>query len=341
MSAFRREMLGLWAGCVCGLLVQASSPSAAPPPLPLQQIAHYPGAPGKPIEDKVSLGTAQVLDQLLRINLQFGQNVRPRTPALDHPLIERVRTVLRTLPAEVHRIASDYVLAVFLVEQDAATGAADFVQDSGGRWHYSLLMFNLTALTRTANAWASWKENSAFRQLPGFRIAVTIEPPEQDTVDQAIQFIVLHELGHALAVAREVHEVPPLAGPLARGSPFIAQSWQPGPKSALVSRFAGRFPKLDRAGFYRFEEAPLRLADAEAVYRALAETDLPSYYGLASYYDDFAETFAIYVHTRMLGKPYKVDIYEHETLRYTYTSCIVANTCPQKVRALEAVLKLK
>ena len=64
-------------------------------------------------------------------------------------------------------------------------------------------------------------------------------------------------------------------------------------------------------------------------------------YGVTNVFDDFAETFAIYVHTRLLGKPYKVELFENDLSRFTYTSCVVANTCPQKVKLLESILGIK
>lgn len=309
----------------------------------VQLLSFYPNALGKPIEDKVTVGGPEVLDRALKTNLEYGQDVRPVNASPDHPLLPKVRALLHNLPPAIHTLASRYVAAVYLLEEDWGTGTTEGVQDAAGRWQYTYITLNLTALTRKANDWATWKENSAFRQQPGYRVAMTIQPSAGDTLDNAIQFILVHELGHAIGLGLGVHgfwdeEPMPEA---TRNSSFIAQSWQPDGKGWFVSKYAERYPKLVQARFYRFEQAPLALPDAEPVYRALTQTNLPSLYGVTNVFDDFAETFAIYVHTRLLGKPYKVELYENERLRYTYTSCIVANTCPEKVRALEALLKLK
>jgi hypothetical protein len=232
-------------------------------------------------------------------------------------------------------------MAVYLLEEDWGTGTTEGVQDAEGRWQYSYITLNLTALARTANAWATWKENSAFRPQPGVRLAVALESREGDKLENAIRFILLHELGHALGLGLGAHGFWDEEGlpTTSRDSPFVALSWLPDARGGFVSRYAERFPKLVQARFYRFDKAPLALGDAEAVYQALGQTDLPSLYAVTNIYDDFAETFAVYVHTRLLGKPYRVEVFENESLRVTYTSCIVAKTCPQKVRALEALLK--
>lgn len=309
----------------------------------VQQLSFYPDALSKPIEDKVTVGGPEVLDRALKTNLEYGQNIRPVNAPPDHPLLPQVKEILRSLPPAIHRLASQYVTAVYLLEEDWGTGTTEGVQDAQGHWQYSYIALNLSALTRKANAWATWKENSAFRPQPGYRVAMTIQPASGDTLENAVQFILVHELGHAIGLGLKVHGFWDEEGlaPETRDSAFVALSWQPDGKGWFVSRYAERFPKLVQARFYRFDKAPLSLADAEPVYRALGQTDLPSLYGVTNLYDDFAETFAIYVHTRLLGKPYKVDVYENESLRYTYTSCIVANTCPRKVQALEALLAAK
>ncbi len=332
--------------CKPTLFAQAPATVAAPPaePVPaVQKISFYPNAFSKPIEDKVTVGGVEVLDRALKSNLDYGQDVRPVNAAPDHPLLPKVRALLRGLPPAIHKLASQYVAAIYLLEEDWGTGTTEGVQDEQGRWRYSYITLNASALTRKANAWATWKENSAFRQQPGYRVSMTIQSPADDTFDNAIQFILVHELGHAIGLGLGAHGFWDDEGmpPATRDSAFVAQSWKPDGKGWFASKYAERYPKLVQARFYRFEQAPLALADAEPVYRALAQTDMPSLYGVTNIFDDFAETFAIYVHTRILHKPYKVEVYENDSLRFTYTSCIVANTCPEKVRALEAVLNGK
>ncbi|HEX7925992.1 MAG TPA: hypothetical protein VF678_00275, partial [bacterium] len=109
----------------------------------------------------------------------------------------------------------------------------------------------------------------------------------------------------------------------------------------MVSKWAGRFPRLGTVKFYRFDKAPTPLSDAETIYRALNQTNFVSLYGVTNLFDDFAEAFAIYVHTKMERRPYRVEVFEGDTARITYTTCIVAGTCTDKVKAIEAVLGIK
>lgn len=322
----------LWAGAAPGQSVH-----------PLRRLESYPGALERPIEAKVRRAEGGMLDLLHQINLQYGQDRRPATPAPDHPLAGVVRGMLAELPPPVHRLASRYVVAVYLVTEDFGTGTTEAVQDDRGRWRYGWIALNLTALERTANAWASWKERSAFRPEAGTRIELTLEPPAGDTLAGAVRFIFLHELGHVLGLGLQAHGFWDAEGiPAAtRDGAFPRISWVPGRphgRPAMVSPWWERFPVLERLDFYSFAEAPLSAARAPEAYAALARTDLPSLYGATSVYEDFAETFAIHVHTALLGKPYRVVVRRGGRVAARYTSCLADGGCPAKARVLRRLL---
>jgi hypothetical protein len=90
--------------------------------------------------------------------------------------------------------------------------------------------------------------------------------------------------------------------------------------------------------FYRFEGAPLPRSAAPVVYRLLGETDLPSLYGSLDPYEDFAEAFTIQVHTRLLGHPFRVDLYLGPAHIGGFRSCLDTGRCPEKAAFLESLL---
>ena len=109
----------------------------------------------------------------------------------------------------------------------------------------------------------------------------------------------------------------------------------------MVSRWGKKFPGFSELAFYSPDHSGPDIARAEGIYRDLAATDFPSLYATTNLFDDFAEAFAIYVHTRLLGKPYRVDIFRQGKRSFTFRSCISTGGCRAKVRALETLLKLK
>ena len=209
--------------------------------------------------------------------------------------------MLSRLPARVAALARRHLVAVYALEEDYGTATTEAVQDRQGTWRYAYIVLNLTALGRTANAWATWKERSAFRPGDDPTLNVVIADNAQDTVAGAIRFILLHELGHVLGLGLRVHEYWEEGAAASRSFPYTRFSWRLDTDGAMVSRWRQRFPRLHKTRFYLFAQAPLAISEAPAVYRALAQTGFPSLYGTTNLFDDFAEAFAIYVHTILLA----------------------------------------
>ncbi len=306
----------------------------------VRDIAHYPGALERPIGEKISLGSEAILSWQHRINKKYGMNVRPIRASVTNPLVGLTRRMIAGLPRAVRDLASRYVVALYLLEKDFGTGTTEAVRGRNGDWSYGYIALNLTALQRTANGWGSWKESSAFRPEEGHQIRMVLEHPAQDTQQAAIRFIFLHELGHVLGLGLKAHgfwDAEKLL-PATEHSPFVRRSWRGDGHGKMVPRQPGPHRWFSKLHFYRFEKGDLYLSSAEKVYRALAASNFPSLYGTTNLYDDFAEAFAIYTHTRILAKPYRVGILRGGKERFVYRSCIQTGGCPKKVEYLQALL---
>lgn len=313
---------------------------------PAQRLSRYAGFQSTSLASRVKPADAAIIDRAHRTNLSYGMDIRPKTVAPNHPMMAVVREVLAGLPPQVRRLTKRHLAALYLLRDDFGTAGIEGIKDERGQWLHGYIALNATALDRTANAWATWKENSAFRPAKGYRLSVQIERAGEDDRTGAVRFIVLHELGHLLGLALKVHpywENPKPAPP--ERFPFPRLSWRQASNGKAVSRWRERFPRLHQAGFYRFDKAPFSLTEMETVYDMLSRTDFPSLYGATSLYDDFAEAFVIYVHTQLLGKPYRVILVRDgkvarngKELR-VYRSCLQTGRCPKKTAFLQTMLK--
>jgi hypothetical protein len=113
------------------------------------------------------------------------------------------------MPAEVPeglgRLAQDQVGALDLVQGNSWSARVEAMRDAQGRGLGGCILLKPDALGRSANAWASWREASAFRAEDGYRIALTLEPVQTDSIEAALRLVFLHELGHILGMVAGVH----------------------------------------------------------------------------------------------------------------------------------------
>ena len=328
------------AGAFCAAMLLLAAAGCQTPAHPAQRLSRYPGFQAASLVSRVKPADAAIIDRAHRTNLAYGMDIRPKTVAPNHPILAVMREVLAGLPPQVRRLTGRHLAALYLLRDDFGTAGIEGIEDERGQWRHGYIVLNASALEQTANAWATWKENSAFRPAKGYRLSVQIERAGEDGQTGAVRFIVLHELGHLLGLALKVHSYweNPKPPPPER-YPFSRLSWRKASDGKTVSRWRKRFPRLHQARFYRFAKAPFSLTEMETVYGMLSRTNFPSLYGATNLYDDFAEAFAIYVHTRLLGKPYRVTLTRDGKVVGSFRSCLQTGKCPEKAAFLRSLLE--
>lgn len=259
-----------------------------------------------PFHERILPLPAEVRDFVHQVNVATGVDAVPVAAVPDAHLRADLREALSGMPAAVRALVDPLLLGVCLGRGLGSSGITDIVADAQGRFLGCIVLLDLDLLeTHSANSWATWKENLPFATGAGYSLAATIAAPEQDTRANALQFLLLHEFGHVLTADGD----------------FLPRWWEPVPNrrfsyldlSWVVTSFGGFVPRADfeLRGVVDFYGKNQLFADAiVTAYTGLECSDFASLYGATNPYDDFAECFASYVHSEMLGRPYvlRVDL---------------------------------
>ncbi len=287
-----------------------------------------------PIDSRILAAPAKLVEYLNLDNQIYGFPNRPRIAKPERQFLKDINAAIGEIPAAVKTLIDSRLMGVFLVEDLGGTGFTDYVFDEQHVPVGAFVVLDAGVLTRSANAWATWKENTPFVADPGFELHANIEGEADDNRKQALQYILLHEFGHVASVGRDFHprwdewdckKNPP------EQFPFFELSWQlnDSPDCKVISRF-------DQSGFshrvdvvYYFG-AKLAGAVSPDVYAELGQTNFPSLYAATSPADDFAESFVTYVHQILLGKPFEIRIDKEGQQLIDFRGCWGAALCAAK-----------
>ena len=194
---------------------------------------------------------------------------------------------------------------------------------------------------QTANAWATWKDYTPFKPDPAYRIETRIEDATRDDRARAIQFILLHEIGHVLSIGARVHpswSLAPEEAARARSTPSTTCRGR-SRTGKYATRFDATFPK--RATSSSTSAPKLEAREMRAVYEALEKTNFPTLYAATHPGDDFAESFASYVHVVLMGRDDEVRMYRGGKVEKSFGPCRDQARCAYKRTALESALGLR
>ncbi len=306
------------------------------------RIATWAAALSLPVAERIGPAPPQLVEYINLDNILNGYPERPRAATLDAGLLADVRGAMTDLPAEIWKLVGDRLVGVYFVEGLGGTGYTDYVFDAQGRPTRGFVVLDAAVLApQRANAWATWKENTPFAPGAGYRLEARIEADGNDNRRNAIQYILLHELGHVLSIGADIHppwNLAPKEIDSAARYPFFDLSWTVDRAADKYgSRFDAHFPQRTSTVYYF--GAKLAAADMEATYASLKSTNFPSLYAATAPADDFAESFASYVHVVLMRRPWQITIRHQGKPVASLRACWGEPRCAEKQELLERLVK--
>ena len=291
------------------------------------------------VAERVGPAPGALVDFLALANRVQGYPQRPQVPAPDPAFDRDVRQAMAEIPPRVWQVVASGLLGIHFVNDLGSSGFTMLVRDAAGRAAGALVVLDAGVLaTISGNAWATWKENTPFLWDGVFRLQATIADPADDGRVAGIRYVLLHELGHVLSVGRDFHPSwdEPVPASLDR-YPFAGLSWSAHPQAQQYRpNGANGFAQRERLVYYL--GARLQAEERAPVYRALERTAFPSLYAATSPGDDFAESFASYVHVVLLRQPWRITVTEGGEIVQTFGACWGQRRCADKQAMLERIL---
>ena len=297
----------------------------------------------RPLDARIGTAPPALVEYLTLDNLANGYPQRPRAALLEPAFLQDVQAAVAGLPPRIWRLFSERLVGVYFVDDLGGTGFTDLVRDGRGRTMGAYIVLDAAVLRPLkANAWAMWKEGTPFKPRAGWSLEARIEDAAGDNRSHAIQYVLLHELGHVFAAGAQIHppwDMAPKDVPASAAFPFYDLSWR-------LDRAANRHAALadaefpQRRGVAYYFGAKLDAQDMVDVYGALAKTNFPTLYAATQPGDDFAESFASYVHVVLMRRPWRVTISKDGRVVQTFDACWEEPRCASKRRLLEQLLGL-
>jgi hypothetical protein len=293
----------------------------------------------KSLVERISAAPAALLEKI-RIENKidgFSEIPSPAEPAPE--FFEAIHKINHILPEKVRMLLEERIIGIFIVRDLGGSGYAETVLNEEGREYYAVIVLDRNILLkRTANEWATWKEKSVFKHSDGIKVnlRVAIESPANDTVVNAITYILLHEIGHAIGMVSGVHPSWSNSARVSDAYPFTKLSWIMSGNQA-ISLFDDNIPQRRSIKPYAFDHSLLSLDEAPDLYKNLySYSNFPSIHAAVNLWEDFAESFVTYVHVIYEKKPHIAYLTTDGNPDMIYYSCWNRKICESKMKFLNS-----
>lgn len=267
----------------------------------------------KPLHERYGPAPDEAIRHIAQVNAgRLNDHTRAAMP--DAPLLALLRQALAGIPHTVTARLQDSLIGVYFADGIGSAAVTDIVLSPHSEFLGLIIVLDLQSLKHPgANAWASWRERTPFDDSAAMSLELRIAEDEDDYLLHAIQFLLLHELGHALSAGRNF--LPDWWGGLpdrstAEDYSFLPISWRIDEKRRIVPLPGNDFPLRASVSHY-YGDSRLPAGYITDMYRALRRTSFLTMYGASSVHEDFAESLACYVHMRLLHKPMSLSIRQH------------------------------
>lgn len=307
---------------------------------PVRSLKFWSGFKKADLLEKVNKKTpAELIDYLRQDNLRNGWPNIPKSVNVAKDFSSDVKSAIQEIPSDIRRKINEKLVGIYFVSDLGGSAYTEYVMNEAGHELAGFVVVDITALNRTANQWATWKESSPFKS-DEVKIESTIANPSDDNRKNAIQYILLHEFGHVLSIGRPllprwgVDAKDLKIGPEMR---FFNLSWKV-KENRFVSRFDESWSDRSTIQYYRPLEKKVAGALALDAYKRLADTSFPTLYAATNPFDDFAESFVNYVHVVRLKKPWRVSV-TLKTDKAFVSDCWNEVRCQEKRSIIEGFLK--
>ncbi|MDB5803014.1 MAG: hypothetical protein JWN73_336 [Betaproteobacteria bacterium] len=307
----------------------------------VRRLEYWNRMPSLPLQQRVSTPDPVMMDYIHISSSRAGWNERSKAYIPDAGFRRDLDAAIAALPAAVRRAADDKVAGIMLVQYGNFSGMALSINDEHGVPVKGFIVVDAYDFAEGgANEWLTWKENEPFESGVRWKLSAQIERPGENTRARALEFLLLHEIGHILVNGTDIgppsQETADQHLPALDAYPFSRLSWRNTPDNAI--EFLRERDFAMRHLVYYHWRPMLNSNTMDPIYRDLQRTNFATLYAATNPWDDFAEAFATYVHTQLQHRPYEITISHDDKTTLVYRSCWEEKRCEEKREYVERVL---
>ena len=292
---------------------------------------------GTPLTERVQILPQHIADSLRGgvFGADFAKNIAPAKNA-DY-MLDDLEAAMDGIPAPVKRLVEDHLIGVFLVEGmnlnngSHAAGLAIETINFFRQYSGTVILIDRNATDARADQALAGLSFIPLDKYGYFSLEPRLARSGGNDRVTTLRTVLLHELGHVVDTARNIVPNSFSYGEVTPDCGFACQSWN----KPTIHRHRGQLSEA-MAALNRGDIRAYVLGLPKTL-EALKRSNFPSLYATLMPAEDFADSFAMYVHTVMLGEPWELTFRVDGSIVTEIGSCLTDGRCPGKRAYFDAL----
>lgn len=242
-------------------------------------------------------------DYATKMNELEGFSQKPVPNKKFNEIKKSISKIASREPARLKNLKNESIYGIYFCSKLGSTGLTGFIRD-GSSSPGGFIILDGDKIHKKANEWISEKEESVFQESKKSKVRIRIANKKNNTFENALEYILLHEMGHIVA---QKCEILPDQGSKNRDFSkyeFSREDWI----DAESSKHDKNFPLRKFIQFYDEDSDFFLGNDGIAIYTQLLKTPFPTLYSSLNPDEHFADSFVSYVHIFIYKYPWELEI---------------------------------
>jgi len=230
----------------------------------------------------------------------------------DQADLKIINSSINLLPGHIRKLLNGHLLGIYFINDFLGSGLTDWITDENGNF-YCYMVINPLSLKTDLSDYITQKEATCFKNdSETIRISIDCGGGHKGFL-----YILLHESVHVVDYITHItpyveDAVLPFRGEIPDSTPLTENIWEG------YDRPVYDFVMRKQITFYGLNKGPkILISDASKLYKGLSQTPFVSLYSTMNWAEDIAEFLTFYHLTAILGKPYKISIFNKNKQIYS------------------------
>lgn len=242
-----------------------------------------------------------------------------------------IKEIQSNLPPEIISILNKHLFGLFFCKNLGSTGLVSYIYNKnevvGG-----FIIIDVDHINRSANDWITNKELSVF-DTEELKLQLTIHNDKKNNSIYALQYILLHELGHIFSIVNHLFPEPTQENVNYSDLAILKDVWINKDKS----KYDDTLPLRNQIRFYSNKRVNLD-KNWTQIYPNLKTTKFPTLYSVVDPEEYIAELFVSYVHCVILKEPWTLKILSNSSEIYEMGNGILDDTNKSERKLIQSLI---